>query len=61
MRKEAKSFVGFAGFYRQFIKAFSRLTKPLSAENYFSRNQEDETSSTETSNGQKNVRRLLII
>jgi len=28
--QEVKSFVGFAGFYRRFIKAFSRLTKPLS-------------------------------
>lgn len=28
--QEAKSFVGFAGFYRRFIDGFSRLTKPLS-------------------------------
>jgi RNase H-like domain found in reverse transcriptase len=28
--QEVKSFVGFAGFHRRFIEAFSRLTKPLS-------------------------------
>jgi RNase H-like domain found in reverse transcriptase len=28
--REAKSFVGFTGFYPWFIKAFSRLTKTLS-------------------------------
>jgi len=31
-RKEIKSFLGFLGYYRKFIRDFARITKPLTAQ-----------------------------